>query len=230
MHVKDFAADTVAQMIDFLYTGEYAVNAPPQQEGDNTPTTLAEESMLPEPDWLLSQHIRVNAIADYYNIPTLIEKSTANIKEAIQSHGDPESLLGAASLALSLSGDKNMQHVMAGAVSGHLEAVLADEQHGQSLVELVNDFGVAVLRHQAEEQKVLRAAVEKLEKSLRASEAKCGRMIENFETCRVRLETLAKCTNSGHCQAAFTCVLDKTGQPWEPRYTVRCGNCARRFN
>lgn len=230
IQIKDFEAETVAQMVDFLYTGDYKVQTPAEEE--NTQMADGDEATPRhiDTDWALAQHIRVNAIADYYNIARLTEKSTSNISDVIQTHSDPETLLEAASLALSMTGDKTMQHVMAGAVSGQLDAVLADERHAEPLAVLVNDFGVSILRHQAEEQKTLRAAVEKLEKSLSTSEAKCGRLIENFETCRVRLETLAKCTNTGHCQAQFNCVLNKTGQPWEPRYTVRCGNCARRFS
>lgn len=233
LHVKDFDTHTVEQMLQFLYTGDYTVSQAPQNGTAPLPAQEGEEAdahIHPlDTDWVLSQHIRVNAIADYYNIQTLAEKSTANIRNAVQAHGDPATVMEAASFAVQRTGDSGMLSAMAEAVSGHLGPVLADDKHASTLADLVNDFGVAVLRHRAEEQKAQVAMMEKLEKSLRASEAKCGRLIENFENCRVRLETLTRCTNISHCQTQFGCVIDKTGQPWEPRYTVRCASCARRY-
>lgn len=219
-------------MLDFLYTGEYTVQPPPEQQERATAAKgdKNEDPVARDPDWPLWEHMHVNAIADYYNIQPLAERSTVNIKDVIRNRGDPQTIMSAAYLAFNMTGDKTMQHAIADAVSGNLSAVLADERHTRTLAELVNDFGIAILQRKTDEQKAQKMMLEKLEKSLKASEAKCERMIKNFETCRLQLDWLSKCTNVGHCQATFTCVLDKTGQPWEPRYTVRCGSCARRYN
>jgi hypothetical protein len=238
IRIKDFGPETVAQMIDFLYTGKYdtvsTTTKEPSEASTATAAVAAEDhdmiSAEAEHGSALIQHIKVNAIADYYNIKTLSERSSHHIKELLATHSDPASILSASSLVLSTTGDQALQGTMAHAISKSLGVILSEEGQTKSLAGLITDFGVTVIRHQAQQQKELHATVETLKKKLKTSEDRVKRVLDNFETCHERLRTLEKCTNTGHCTSQFGVILDKGGQPWEPKYTLRCSRCARRYN
>ncbi|KAF5640433.1 speckle-type POZ [Fusarium sp. NRRL 52700] len=103
INVNEFDVGTVQCMIDFLYTGDYRIAPEPEkpvvaQEGEDRgarsdedkmtdDSTESEDSSEKTTGKILS-HLRVNAIADYYNIQRLITLSTLKIHKILKGHFD----------------------------------------------------------------------------------------------------------------------------------------------
>jgi len=63
------------------------------------------------------------------------------------------------------------------------------------------------------------------ERSAHEYEARrAGRISESIDHCLEVLSTTRSCRNA-HCNADFTCYVERGSTSYEPRYTLRCAKC-----
>ncbi|OPB42609.1 hypothetical protein A0O28_0037280 [Trichoderma guizhouense] len=166
VQIELFDSETVRRMVEYLYTGNYDPNQPPNPPKQNytvgsiqdvTPAkstsgtslkaTIAALSVpataASTPDTLI--HVRVNAIADYYGIQGLTLLANQKIQQAYQAKWDAKAFLTSAKEALDNTGDKKLHGMMALLAAQHLEELIASPQ----LADLVGDFAADILRYHA---------------------------------------------------------------------------------
>lgn len=192
------------------------------ENADASNTTLADHSL---------HHVRMNAIADYYNIAKLAELTRSRIQQLPLDKWDPHVCLEVTRNALDLTGDRAFHKTMALVVAQNIRELLTMEQLG----EIINDFGIDVLRHRTQRFEVdegrLRLQLLQLQEELRmeqvrreSSEARADRIIENIKQCMQSLVDRAICRNN-NCRAQFDCYIEQRGQTFEPLFTLRCAAC-----
>ncbi|KAF9884083.1 hypothetical protein FE257_002313 [Aspergillus nanangensis] len=148
VHIEIFQPQTVRQMIEFFYMQEYAV--------DEAQIARADQSTREEPSVLL-QHVRVNAIADYYGVTQLTHLATSKIDTSLRSKWSAAEFCLVTQETFKTTGDVGLQSLIALIASEHIVELLACPKfldlnllRGFSL-NLVQDL---VARHQDELDKL----------------------------------------------------------------------------
>ncbi|KAI9895995.1 hypothetical protein N3K66_009064 [Trichothecium roseum] len=230
IRIQEFKVETVRQMVQFLYNGEYNDQFQDQDE-DTYSLFESTDNNISTPVENLAQHIRANAIADYYDIDGLAELSRKKVQYACQHSWNPESFLYATKEALVLTGDKSLHEVMALAAAQNLQELTKFDH----LAELITEFGVQVLRKRIEKAEVveeeLHDKIMQLQTELdyernrrKTSETREDRVLQNIRRCVRKLQETERCRNSS-CWANFLCYIEEHGQVFEPTFTLRCANC-----
>ena len=175
-------------------------------------------------------HVRVNAIADYYDIKPLANLAKAKIKESIRESWDAQAFIDAAKEALCETGDKAVHEMMGTVAVEHVGELAEMDQ----LVDVVGDFALPLLQKQARVEQELRQKLLQLEadyeneqQRCKIAEARASRLIENIDRCREKLHKRDVCRNP-RCKAEFRCYIEQRGQSSDPIYTLRCEKCGNK--
>jgi hypothetical protein len=196
---------------------------------------------------ILLYNVRVNAIADYYDIPQLKQPANTKIQHVLETSWSADGFSGIIKEASNSTSDIALHNIMTLTAATHIEELLMLEDF--AALEVMSDFSISVIRstiaaHKAKEDlstKKLQAIESQLqsaeyrlqsaqqdcayEKSLRDSETtRAGRVIENIDDCLNTLSMTNTCRNV-RCEADFTCYIERGGLAGEPKYTLRCGKC-----
>ncbi|KAI5309742.1 hypothetical protein KEM55_002516 [Ascosphaera atra] len=83
--IREFDADTVGRMIDYIYRGNYVF-----QTSEKTDSTCIPKPLPSSEGERLLEHTRVNAIADFYDILGLRQLSRSYISPVLKQHWDPD--------------------------------------------------------------------------------------------------------------------------------------------
>ncbi|KAL5091713.1 hypothetical protein Trisim1_002927 [Trichoderma cf. simile WF8] len=248
VQIELFDSETVRRMVEFLYTGNYDCNHPPNPPKQNyfvgsiqdvTPAKSTSSAVpvpvaaASTPDTLI--HVRVNAIADYYGIQGLTLLANQKIQQAYQAKWDAKAFLTSAKEALDNTGDKKLHGMMALLAAQHLEELIASPQ----LADLVGDFAADILRYHAhkleaskqeqfqiirQEQVVAQARQAEVQAQTQAAEAKTGRVIANIGRVVTMMCERQFCRNNA-CGEDFGCYIEQVGGTDEPSYVLRCSWC-----
>ncbi|KAM3525799.1 hypothetical protein NHJ13051_003790 [Beauveria bassiana] len=187
--IEEYDKDTVEQLVEFLYTGDYKPR--PHQAEENRDDTAPEEnlaqqmlatsivdssdrqhhqaedaSQVPAPDEDLVQHVLVNSIADYYDIKALADLSKEKLRHAAQIVKNKSLLLDAATVALSRTGDTTVHAVLADATAKNIRQHLESNE----LAALVGEFAIEIVKRGVAVEDELRLDVQRLKDKLAAAE------------------------------------------------------------
>ncbi|KEY66228.1 hypothetical protein S7711_09254 [Stachybotrys chartarum IBT 7711] len=255
--IENFPPETVRCMVEFFYTGDYRVG-PHKDEGILThafrqvvhtnvnlirfadislPDTTGSGSGIPKQPSTgpsipsISQHVQINAIADYYNIQQLTKLANAKIRQLNLDEWNAQEFIQATKETLSSTGDRSLHEVMALAAAQNISELLKFDE----FIELIGHFGADVLRHHikqgTEEISELRLKTMKLQIDLdeeqtrvRSMEMRAERIIANINGCIQTLNNTNHCRNTT-CTTDFDCFIEQRGQSFEPVYTLRCATC-----
>lgn len=89
---------------------------------------------------ILLQHIRVNAIADYYDIPRLAKLATSSIESILQNSWLTDSFPRVVQEVLSLTGDATLHAAITSTAVNHIEELV----ESQSFADMFNTIPFAV--------------------------------------------------------------------------------------
>ncbi|KAG9256221.1 BTB/POZ protein [Emericellopsis atlantica] len=229
IEIKEFLPETVKQMVQFQYMGDYECNTKDDASVDD-----------PGEQWAASdsvrQHVRVNSIADYYNLPTLLSLSRENVSIHLGLNGIDRSLLGVLREAEATSGDALLHESIATIAAGHIRYLYKKEDLVTELAGLCTGAGVKLVcalfsilgRREAE----LRNLKQEIGRQPNGSESECRELrrekaalektIESMQDCHRLLAEQRECRNV-NCDAQFQCYIEATGR--DPSYIVRCARC-----
>lgn len=112
--IEEFPADVVRQMVAFLYDGKYKTVV--EEAGDST------DQEVPDPRHLF--HLRMNAIADYYNIESLRAASRDSLHLALAQTKDGREIPELVAAARESNGDKKLHGVLGTAAIRHLPQLI----------------------------------------------------------------------------------------------------------
>ncbi|EHK49218.1 hypothetical protein TRIATDRAFT_315549 [Trichoderma atroviride IMI 206040] len=192
------------------------------------------------------QHVQVNAIADYYEVPGLAQLANRKIQQTYLASWDLNAFVASAKAAINDSGDKSLHNMMALFTAQKLKELLRSGQ----LPSLVGDFAASVLAYhahllEASQREQSQAAVQQQQEAQQqqaqahvalqqqyndllverqAAEARATRVIENVGKL-VSLSNHQECCRSISCGEDFGSYIEATGDPAEPTYILRCSWC-----
>lgn len=224
----DFDISTVRSMISFLYTGEYQVLPIEQIQSSSTVANIeaSEPSLadtMKEGDQMtetLLLHLRVNAIADYYDIKSMAALANSNIRSILENTQDADLFSRFVLEASNSTGDVVLHSIIASTAANRIEELT--ESQAFLDIELGNNLSIGILRGCAERIRELQNQLKHIQ-MLRASESlRNNHIIENIDNC---VRTMKETNECRHCEASFACYIEKHGKELEPSYTLRCEEC-----
>jgi hypothetical protein len=115
-------------MIDFMYTGDYNLSTDAVDEANDPASSQSEHPDEEEQEIMLEilaetqlrRHIQVNAIAGYFNIPGLWERSNSYIRPILQGAFPWFIFPIAVQEALNTTGDQELREVLTEAAIVHI--------------------------------------------------------------------------------------------------------------
>ncbi|KAF4632577.1 hypothetical protein G7Y89_g5550 [Cudoniella acicularis] len=259
INIDEFDAGTVKRMVVFMYGEDYdedtrergldSVFEPKNEEvgivnqdneGSSLLTSTPFNLLLPMTTEILLRHIKVNAIADYYDIPQLKRLANTKIQNFLETNWSANNFSAVVEEAFNSTSDTALHKIITSTAAAHIEELVQHEDF--TTVTVMSDFALGILRNMIATYKVkeelsaqkLQAAESRLqsievsytyEKSLRDSESsRMDRVIENINDCLETLNKTQTCRNA-RCEAEFTCYIEHGGTANEPKYTLRCARC-----
>ncbi|KAG5770161.1 hypothetical protein H9Q72_002826 [Fusarium xylarioides] len=227
--VKEFDVATVQSMVTFLYTGDYELvletekpveakdtdekSADGEIHNDEDNMSQAPSEYIDNAEEQILSHLRVNAIADYYNVEKLGKLSTLKIEAILRSHLDfliiPQIIQ-----EMSISNrDADLRHVIASAVAKYIEeltwsealrtldlerelAIDILEACGQRIQELVYELG------DANQQKDSYKSAQELQE---------GANLLIISKVQKLISVLGNNTRCRHCSKEFGCYIEEPG-------------------
>jgi hypothetical protein len=196
---------------------------------------------------ILLRHVRVNAIADYYDIPQLRELANSKIRDILKTNWSADSFSSVVKAVFNSTSDVELRDIMALTATSHMETLIELEDF--AALEVMGDFAVKLVRnmiakHKVEEEK-FREAVGIIQHQLEETEDRCQAAVQSFDEEKslhqrdsARTERMVKIINSCHetllstkecrntsCQAEFMCYIETGDSFNEPKYTLRCAKC-----
>ncbi|KAJ3454150.1 hypothetical protein MRS44_018044 [Fusarium solani] len=159
LNVEAFDVATLRRMVNFMYTGEYEVGYmletscsatdhetevsrprvdvtewhPPHQQTERTEVTEA-----------LLCHVRVNAIADYYNIPKLAQLANSKIQSILRDCWSAESFSHVVKEVSASTGDVALHDIITSTAAYHIEELVESQSFAD--LEVMSEFSIKLLR------------------------------------------------------------------------------------
>ncbi|KAG8677667.1 hypothetical protein FPOAC2_03798 [Fusarium poae] len=232
--VNEFDVFTVHYMIAFLYVGQYAIcseRAPKSDDGNNQNDTEESKYYIKKPeeenvDDLIS-HLRVNAIADYYNIEKLAKLSTSKIKAFLDKGQSAEVFPRIIQEVSTSNRDPDIHSIVASAAVTHIER-LCDLEAFQDM-DLDGNLTMEMFRAYTKKIKELERRLDDAQQNvvtyqqLRDDEIKAKEFV--IKRMDMSVELLSNTEECRNCQENFGCYFEKKGPEFRPYYLLRCGHC-----
>ncbi|KAI6763352.1 hypothetical protein FGRA07_11363 [Fusarium graminearum] len=228
LNVTEFDVDTVQYMISFLYTGEYQISSKgdkpdsddgsPQEEDSNDAADQASQasSHLSEPDETVDDlfaHLRVNAIADYYNIQNLAQLANTKIRAILDLGQNTEAFPRIIQEVSTSNRDINIRSIIASAAVARIEE-LCHLKAFQEL-ELEQDFSATLFGACSERIETLERRLHDAQanvvmyQTLRDDERQAKQsVIEQVNRSTQMLQLTPSCR---HCEENFGCYFERGG-------------------
>ena len=196
---------------------------------------------------ILLRNIRVNAIADYYDILQLKQLANTKIQHVLETSWPANGFSNIVKEAFNSTSDTALHNIITLTAAARVEELLELEDFAS--LEFMSDFSIGVMRntiaaHKAKEElsaqklQAVKLQLRYLESRLQSAEqdythekllreredTRADRIIESIDDCISALARTSACRNV-RCEADFTCYVERGGLPQEPKYTLRCARC-----
>ena len=201
---------------------------------------------------ILIRHVRVNAIADYYDIPQLKKLVNTKLQNVLETNWSADGFSHVIKEVFTSTTDKALRNIVSSTVVTHIEELI--EHKDFAALEIMSDVAISIIRDiikankaknglLAEKIQVVESQLEATKSRLRSSERsydyeksvhdsdafRAARTIEGFNGCITTLSETHKCRNIT-CNADFACYIERDGPVSEPTYMLRCARCRCRYN
>ncbi|KAH7231672.1 uncharacterized protein BKA55DRAFT_653663 [Fusarium redolens] len=172
LNVEAFDVATVRRMVNFMYTEEYEV-------GYRTEVTEA-----------LLCHVRVNAIADYYNVSKLTQLANSKIQSILRDSWLAESFSHVVKEASVSTGDVALHDIITSTAAYHIEELVEFQSFAD--LEVMSEFAIKVLRSCARRIRDIESQLQYIQSVCKKEAVRADRVIGNIDNC---LRTLSACSN-----------------------------------
>ncbi|KAH7317410.1 hypothetical protein BKA65DRAFT_466379 [Rhexocercosporidium sp. MPI-PUGE-AT-0058] len=244
INIDEFEAATVKRMIEFMYTKEYDDGMEKRGSEDvdssNLPASTHVDSLCAITPAMTTEmvlhHVRVNAIADYYDIPLLKQLANTKIQRLLETTRSADGFSDVVREVFNSTSDKALREIMASTAATHIEELIGLEDF--TALDVMSEFAVSIIQNTSRQLQAVKSQLQQTEsrlrsaeqdcsyeKSLRESEtAKADRIVAKINDCLDTLSKTRTCRNV-NCSADFTCYIERGGFLDEPKYTLRCARC-----
>ncbi|WEW59485.1 hypothetical protein PRK78_004959 [Emydomyces testavorans] len=205
-------------------------NTAEESWGDNTKLSLSASNEKPaEAVNVLIDHVHVNAIADYYDVPGLRELANDNIRAILVGAWSADGFVGVANEVFNCTGDKALRGIIAETITSQIcDLVYQDDfadlkMEGETAVEVIREMGkdyAAAVNHIKYQESELQTAWNLLGNEQKRYEC----VMTNIRKCLNTLKNTAHCSN-WCCDARFTCYIEEYGPSREPMFRLCCASC-----
>ena len=144
-------------------------------------------------------HIKMNSIADYYDIPELRQRANTEIEYILNTSWSPCNFPIIIQEAVKSTGDKELRNILSDAMAAHMDELV---ELGEDIAppELISDFAFSVIR---------RLVAEKQQK------------LESMNKFKALLSKTSRCH---HCCFEFRCTIVEVGT-----YNLSCTQCGMHY-
>ncbi|QUC21241.1 uncharacterized protein UV8b_05484 [Ustilaginoidea virens] len=203
--IQNFDTDTVNRMLQFMYGVTYD-EAPSEENNQVDGETQSELS----PSDQVRDHLKVNRIADFYQLPELASLASSRIKLILQEDWSLDCFMTVAAELPHLAVCRNLSDMAAEIAMDHLHEFVSDNRF--EALEVIDRFAFKLLRDCGQNVKAMQEELE----ALRTCLAKANKTLQNAKDS---LEVLQKTEKCRHCAVGkFDCYI-------APDYILRCSNC-----
>ena len=144
-------------------------------------------------------HVRMNSIADYYDIPELRQCASTEAQNILNTSWSPCNFPIIIQEAVKSTGDKELRNILSDAMAAHMDELV---ELGEDIAppELISDFAFSVIR---------RLVAEKQQK------------LESMNKFKALLSKTSRCH---HCCFEFRCTIVEVGT-----YNLSCTQCGMHY-
>ena len=183
-------------------------NPPPAETNTSTATIL--------------EHVRVNAAAEYYNLPQLKELANIKIQNVIETAWSPDGFLDGVEEVYNSTNDKDLRKLVGKAAADHIAELICLERF--VALEVDKDFTLGIIKCMSKAEKSLNRELtheKRLHTNLKMKYVgeedwykleNCLQIIHNTDHCR-------------NCGKAFPCYIERSGWGNESSFILRCSSC-----
>lgn len=174
-------------------------------------------------------HIRMNAIGDYLDIPTLRNFANVRIAEILDSNWSADAFIEGVKETFDRNGDEVLHNIMKHAATKHIDELINCDEFMTS--DMMSEFGADILRNVVRRNQELSVRGQKSDEALaeerrnhEMEKARHRRIEENIDNV---IETLAKTVTCRRmsCEHPFNCYIQRSGTVEEPQFTLGCSKC-----
>lgn len=165
----------------------------------------------------------MNQIADYYQIPDLVELANSNIQDCLDTDWSVAAFCHVAETLSGATGDQEWQRVLAGAARSHVADLSISEE--LSKMECMQGLGLRCFQVCLGRLSDLEHELMATKDLLAGAELKAERLADFQEgvlACHQRLHDTISCSN---CDKEFGCEITPRIKPSDEPYLVRCSGC-----
>jgi hypothetical protein len=159
----------------------------------------------------LLHHVRMNAIADYYDVPLLRQLAVTRFERAIAKKWCCTSFLVAAKEALKITSDNNLHNSMAIIAAEHVAELLEHKVFS----DMTGDFTIEVMKNMVAMKEAIKAQVHDLQAEVKQLDGKYQQEKKLRDTEKDSIESSRSI---------------RDGQLNKLRDTAACRNCGATFN
>ncbi|KAJ4245757.1 hypothetical protein NW762_013881 [Fusarium torreyae] len=225
IRVEQFDLATVTRMIIFLYTGDYEFEPPckdsktsPDQSKDSSPTASKTED---DTGIELLGHLRMNSIADYYDIESLVKCANSKILPLLDT--SQTALLPQLLQEVSTStSDKAVQSMIASSVASRIEDIV--ELPGLSMTNSSSSILIEILMICGRRVRDLEARLQDTESLLETKRIERYRLARSLRGC---LSVVNNTSGCGRCGTKFKCHLEWFTREDDELFVVWCNRCRK---
>ncbi|SPJ85268.1 uncharacterized protein FTOL_11049 [Fusarium torulosum] len=237
--VSEFDISTVRYMISFLYTGEYKVGTKSEDsllpgdeqchdEADNfSQPCSGSESMKNETTENILSHLRVNAIADYYNVNNLARLANSKIKTILKQDQEADLFPRVIQEMSKSNRDAELCAMVASATAERMGDLIKLQDFQD--VELEHTLVLGIFNALSTKIKVVQSQLDASQRltaslvSIATNESERKRLFEErVDHSLSQLENTKICR---HCAKDFGCIFEKRGPGSPVSHVLRCRDC-----
>jgi hypothetical protein len=205
----------------------------PQVEHDKSSTNLEDVKVAPENGSDITErilcNIAVNAIADYYAIPDLIQLANDKIRTILMSSSHVDGFVDVIKDSFNTTNDKDLQSLISFHAASHIDELLKSGSF-KNPIDVSVQFYFSIIKHLSEKHKSLLRQTSGLENELETRQAE----IDVLTTSRSALNEAVllqratmECRNV-NCSGRFDSYIESPGRSLyssNSSYIVRCKIC-----
>ncbi|KAI5309741.1 hypothetical protein KEM55_002515 [Ascosphaera atra] len=211
--ITDFDPDTVVRMLDYMYSGDYDDDQGPKAvESKNEDDAGSKDA---KPSDMLLKHVKVNAIADCYEVVGLRELANEKISKILQDHWCVDVFPSFLQSTFDSTGDCKIHNIAILTAASHINELVGREDYRK--LELPASFHAGVLTEVTKESEERRVALRETKRLIQLADLDVGK--EEFvnaysddSCCKWNLIT-------------FCNVENESEKAW-----VQCCECYREFD
>ncbi|KAI0530451.1 hypothetical protein GGR58DRAFT_231648 [Xylaria digitata] len=236
------------RLIDFMYTGDYHLSSYTASDilstghmvnqistteglgkevvlvdsgGDSAANAFDHEQPTPIYEQLIS-HSRMNAIADYYDIPALRTLSTEKTRSILESNWSAKDFCDFLRDSSGSTGDWQFHQTLGTIAMEHVDEIL--ENRLLDDIHVVRELSPYMLSKCCSQLSETRSRLKTAVNDCQSACQKAVNVSTSLTECRSLLSKWSSCRNQ-MCEAKFNCFFDTKGPLSSPTYFLRCSHC-----